>query len=477
MTSAYILIMAILILGGLIAALGDRIGTKVGKARLRIFNLRPKQTAILFTVVTGTIISASTLGILFALSSSLRQGVFQLDEILKKRRHVKAELEQVTQQKIQVEQNLKKAEIKQEEAKKRLEDTEIKLQFTEKQLKTISNQANELRKEVKKILKERKELLKQQKLLNQQNEELQKQLGLKEQELNLKESEINAQDKVLIEQKNRLETLEKEQALLQTKISFQDEQIEELDQAIAIKDNELIQKENRLINIQKELYFVQQKVEILEDYYHTYQELRERPIALIKGQVLTIAVVKNIENQKINESIDHLLRQANLTAIEALNYGNETFNPNKRIVQITTNQAAKLKKEIAKEGEHFIRIISAGNYVKGEEEVRVFIDISDNKQIYAQGEIIAKVSIDNKNMTEQELQERLDFLISVTQFRARKSGVLGRIIIADGKLISLINFLQQLQESEEEIKEIQAVVSNNTYTSGPLEIRLLVINE
>ena len=42
MTSAYVLIFAVLILGGLIAALGDRIGTKVGKARLRLFNLRPQ---------------------------------------------------------------------------------------------------------------------------------------------------------------------------------------------------------------------------------------------------------------------------------------------------------------------------------------------------------------------------------------------------------------------------------------------------
>ncbi|NJN75689.1 MAG: DUF3084 domain-containing protein [Synechococcaceae cyanobacterium RL_1_2] len=76
MTSALVLILAILLLGGLIAALGDRLGTKIGKARLRIFNLRPKQTAILVTVVTGVLISASTLGILFALSKSLRQGIF-----------------------------------------------------------------------------------------------------------------------------------------------------------------------------------------------------------------------------------------------------------------------------------------------------------------------------------------------------------------------------------------------------------------
>ena len=54
-----ILILVVLILGGLIATLGDRIGTKVGKARLSLFNLRPRKTAVLVTVFTGVMISAS----------------------------------------------------------------------------------------------------------------------------------------------------------------------------------------------------------------------------------------------------------------------------------------------------------------------------------------------------------------------------------------------------------------------------------
>ena len=66
MSSGYILIVAILILGGVIAASGDRIGTRVGKARLSLFKLRPKQTATLVTIVTGSLIAALTLGILIA---------------------------------------------------------------------------------------------------------------------------------------------------------------------------------------------------------------------------------------------------------------------------------------------------------------------------------------------------------------------------------------------------------------------------
>lgn len=38
--AGYILVLAVLILGGAIATLGDRLGTKVGKARLSLFNLQ-----------------------------------------------------------------------------------------------------------------------------------------------------------------------------------------------------------------------------------------------------------------------------------------------------------------------------------------------------------------------------------------------------------------------------------------------------
>ncbi|MFN5726799.1 MAG: DUF3084 domain-containing protein, partial [Pseudanabaena sp.] len=51
--AGYTLILAILILGSIIATLGDRIGTKVGKARLSIFKLRPRDTATVVTIATG----------------------------------------------------------------------------------------------------------------------------------------------------------------------------------------------------------------------------------------------------------------------------------------------------------------------------------------------------------------------------------------------------------------------------------------
>ena len=43
--SGWLLIIALLVLGGVLSALGDRLGSRVGKARLSLFNMRPRRTA------------------------------------------------------------------------------------------------------------------------------------------------------------------------------------------------------------------------------------------------------------------------------------------------------------------------------------------------------------------------------------------------------------------------------------------------
>ncbi len=79
--TGWLLILSLLILGGILSTLGDRLGTRVGKARLSIFKLRPKSTAVLITVFTGSIISAISFTIMVAFNSQLRVGLFELEDI------------------------------------------------------------------------------------------------------------------------------------------------------------------------------------------------------------------------------------------------------------------------------------------------------------------------------------------------------------------------------------------------------------
>lgn len=79
--TGWLLILALLVLGGVLSTLGDRLGSLVGKSRLSLFNLRPRKTAVLITVMTGSMISALSLGLMLLVSQQLRVGLFELDRI------------------------------------------------------------------------------------------------------------------------------------------------------------------------------------------------------------------------------------------------------------------------------------------------------------------------------------------------------------------------------------------------------------
>lgn len=71
----------IAVMGGIIAYVGDKIGTKVGKQRMSLFGLRPKYTSIVVTIITGLMIAAATVGILSISSRSVRTALFGLDQM------------------------------------------------------------------------------------------------------------------------------------------------------------------------------------------------------------------------------------------------------------------------------------------------------------------------------------------------------------------------------------------------------------
>ena len=131
--TGWLLILAVLVLGGVLSTLGDRLGSKIGKARLSLFKLRPKKTAVVITVFTGSLISALTLGLMVAVSERLRVGLFQLDQLESKLR--------VSRQSLQLSLNQLNAN-QQELAQARQER-----QTASAQLKTLEQRRRELQAE------------------------------------------------------------------------------------------------------------------------------------------------------------------------------------------------------------------------------------------------------------------------------------------------------------------------------------------
>ncbi len=107
--TGWLLILAVLLLGGVLATIGDRLGSRIGKARLSLFRLRPRSTAVLITVLTGSLISALTLGLMLAISEQLRIGLFQLDKIESKLSNARKNLDFSVVQLSRSEEQLNKA--------------------------------------------------------------------------------------------------------------------------------------------------------------------------------------------------------------------------------------------------------------------------------------------------------------------------------------------------------------------------------
>jgi uncharacterized protein (DUF3084 family) len=469
MTSTYILIIGTLVLGGLIALLGDRVGTKVGKARLRLFNLRPRQTATMITIIAGTLISASTLGILLLLSESLRDGLFELEDIKEELRDVKSDLTQANVAKEQVATQLNTVKQQQAEAEQQLKITKKDFQTSTEQLKAISQQASNLRQELNSLLRERAKQLQQLTGLKQESQQLQTQL-------NQREQKITEQDRTISEKENSVQKLREQQQVLQAEISNRDQRIAELDTAIASSDRKLQARTNRLNTLESQLEFLQREVAVLEQYYQTYQELRERRIAIFKGEVLASATIRIVDSKAAIPAIDRLLGQANRNAIKSTLLDTDQFN-DQRVVRITTAQVKQLAEQIQDGQDYVVRILSAGNYVQGEQEVRVFADIAINREVFQAGEAIATVSIDGQEMSHTEIQERLDWLLAASKFRAQRAGVIGDLQVGDGQITTIINFIDEIANSSETPGEIKAVVAETTYTAGPLKLNLVVVKD
>lgn len=75
------IVLVLMVMGGLIAFLGDKIGSKVGKKRLTLFGIRPRYTSIIVTIISGILISFMTIGAMAVLNKNVRVALFGLTQL------------------------------------------------------------------------------------------------------------------------------------------------------------------------------------------------------------------------------------------------------------------------------------------------------------------------------------------------------------------------------------------------------------
>ena len=450
MTTGLVLIAAVLVLGGVIAIAGDRIGMRVGKARLSLFNLRPRQTATLITILTGVIISASTFSLLFLVSDQLRTGVFELENIQRDLSESRQELNQIASEKEEIEDELANARQEQLTAQERLEEindslqeavtrqaqTEDELNSTQAQLQqvqgrfqqaqtlltTISAQALSLRSEIEQLQSDRQELIRQR-------------------------DEVREQ------------------------IATRDREIAERDRAIREREEQLRQLENQYV-------FLTQEIQTLE---REFQALRQGNVALLRNQTLSSGVVRIVTPSAAPQAVERLLQQANRVAIQRVLPGAGELD--EQVIQITNVEVEQVIDQIDDGRDYVIRVQSSGNYVVGEPCllagdacINVYFTTAPNQLVFQRGDVVAATMIDSADMTDQELAERVLLLIAAAQFRARQSGIFADSIeISDNRRETALEFISNVRDYRNSL-EIQAVAADDAYTAG-IRIELVAVDD
>jgi len=105
--------LVLLVVSGVIAYIGDYLGTLVGKRRLSVFGLRPRVTALVVAVGTGMSITLLTLTVAAIMSDSVKIALFSVQELTKDVETLKAERTRLTDeiQELQTRMRSKEQEI------------------------------------------------------------------------------------------------------------------------------------------------------------------------------------------------------------------------------------------------------------------------------------------------------------------------------------------------------------------------------
>ncbi|NIM06354.1 MAG: DUF3084 domain-containing protein [Armatimonadetes bacterium] len=146
-TYGFFLVLVLVLVSGLIAYLGDVLGRRLGRRRITLFGLRPRYTAIAFSVLAGMMITLITLIAAAALSEKVRVGLTQVDEMRSQMSALGSKLEESLSTLAAAEERTKKIEDAREAAlldladtKRKMDEVSVKLEEADAKLKSVNEE-------------------------------------------------------------------------------------------------------------------------------------------------------------------------------------------------------------------------------------------------------------------------------------------------------------------------------------------------
>jgi uncharacterized protein (DUF3084 family) len=407
--SGWLLILALLVLGGVLSTLGDRLGSKVGKARLSLFKLRPRKTAVVITALTGALISAISLGLMLLVSERLRVGLFELDTIQARLRESRSALEN--------------SQAALEENRRELSRSRADVQQAEKG-RTLA-------------LRSRQEAV-------QRREAVQRELAGTRTRLNSLRQD--------------LEPLQRERERLETERS-------RLSRDVQGRDAEIRRNEAELSRVRQRIAAGAQELKQLET---NVIALRRGDVVIASGQPLATVRVKLQRPDQAKAVIDGLLQQANQVAFRLLLPGQPA---DRQILLVPRSDVERLETMLGNRDTWVLTIRSAANVLRGESRVLAFPDLRPNRPVVRQGEVLARTALEGDERSNEEIRSRLNLLLAAAYARAQRQGTLVEGLQVDGNAFN--NLGRALAERPPgQAVSLEAVAMANADTPDPIVVEL-----
>ncbi|MBQ7723378.1 MAG: DUF3084 domain-containing protein [Selenomonadaceae bacterium] len=318
------LILVMIVTGGAIAFIGDKLGTKIGKKRLSIFGLRPRHTSMIVTVVTGCLITGLSIGFMVLISQNVRTALFGMDELRATMDATLDELDEATE-------NLFQAQTEFERANENL-------RMSKEEILALKSEQEDLRAESDR--------------LKEGNERLES-----------TNAELTAQNENLSDTNATLEADNKKLGEFNITLTADNEKLSSENDKLTGDNNELEERNHRL--------------------REGLIAIREGDITLRAGEVLASGIIRGGRNaEEISADINALAEQATQNLIQR--FGGDEDNS----VWIYQPELQHVIEEIESGGRDMVlRITAAGNLVRGE-PVRSRLELYPNELIFKKGEVI-----------------------------------------------------------------------------------------
>jgi len=414
-----LLIVVLIITGGAIAFIGDRLGSKVGKKKLSIFGLRPRHTSIIVTIFTGVCITTLTFGVMAAASQNVRTALFGMEKLNQKMKTTQVDLNQATA-------DLQMAQQQQQEANDALDQSR-------KDVETLKAQQQELETESQRL---------------QEGNRL----------LELAKAELMQRNDVLVAQNDQLGAQNSELSSANTSLQGQNS-------LLTGKNAELTGKNASLTVDNKDLEKRNQ------DLRNGLLTIREGDIVFRAGEVIASGVIRG--NRPAAEVDKDLQALAQLASVST-RLGQDVSDKDVWIYKPEYNSAVQA---IASSPQDMVvRIVAAGNLVRGE-EVRASLELYKNSVIYKDREFILARPIALKGVGNGEAEQAVMGFLKEVNAAASAKGILpdpirGSIGVMDGaQFYEVVNAINGMHGTV----VLSAYAKGDTDALGPL--RLIIKEE